>query len=107
MVQSLIVDILYFRLLFGLFTMASPALFLMFASALLKLTESHQKCHLGHYIGLGWVCISLGIDVTFFATDRGTTGVIKHTGFHKCQSVQYTSKVGIDTLESLSGFCCV
>ena len=64
MVQPLAVDIFYFRLLLGIITMAGPALFWMFASTLFQMSESQQKLHSGHYLGLG-VCILLGTYQSF------------------------------------------
>ena len=60
MIQPLVNDIFYLRLLLGVVSMASPALFWMFASTLFTVNESNPKLHQGHYIGLG-VCIALGI----------------------------------------------
>ena len=58
-VQPLVHDIFYLRLLLGIVAMASPALFWMFASTLFQMSESNQRLHLGHYLGLG-VCMVLG-----------------------------------------------
>lgn len=58
--QPLVNDIFYLRLVLGVVAMASPALFWMFASTLFQMGEVNQKLHLGHYLGLG-VCILLGI----------------------------------------------
>jgi AraC-like DNA-binding protein len=59
MIQPLVNDIFYLRLLLGVVAMASPALFWMFAPTLFTMSESNQKLHQGHYLGLG-VCITLG-----------------------------------------------
>jgi AraC-like DNA-binding protein len=59
MIQPLVEDIFYFRLMLGIVAMASPALFWMFASTLFQMNENNQKLHLGHYIGLS-LCIALG-----------------------------------------------
>jgi AraC-like DNA-binding protein len=59
-IKPLVDDIFYFRLMFGVVSMASPALFWMFASTLFQMTESNQKLHLGHYLAVS-VCIVLGV----------------------------------------------
>ncbi len=59
LVQPLVQDIFYIRLILGIVAMASPALFWMFASTLFQMNERNQKLHLGHHIALG-ICIVLG-----------------------------------------------
>lgn len=59
MLQPLVADIFFMRLILGIIAMASPALFWMFASTLFQMSEGNQKLHSGHYVAIS-VCMLLG-----------------------------------------------
>jgi AraC-like DNA-binding protein len=76
MLQPLVDDIFYLRFVLGVISMATPALFWMFASTLFQMSEERQKLHFGHYLGMG-VCILVGI-YQCFHTPAELNGSIIH-----------------------------